>query len=188
MPALGATAGRSGSWAGGAAQVASGGRGGLVWLSRWSTRQAHQDLFSPRRGGCSRRVAGPSVQVCASCRLPWGVFESASGSAAREGDEVPVDRSRPPRTSRRAVAAGAVGQGGVWALRSRSVVRVDPRTNRVTARIRAPAADSWDGRFALGAGALWVGTGADTIRVDVRTGRPSRVRVAAWAVAPDGLW
>src|SRR6266498_1542461 len=57
-----------------------------------------------------------------------------------------------------------------------------------TARIRAPAADSWDGRFALGAGALWVGTGADTIRVDVRTGRPSRVRVAAWAVAPDGLW
>src|SRR6266498_2763572 len=181
------------------------------------------------RGGCSRRVAGPSVQVCASCRLPWGVFESASGSAAREGDEVPVDRSRPPRTSRRAVAAGllvalgvlvvigraerhaltprpstpasppttttppaplaarirvgrgvaavAVGQGGVWALRSRSVVRVDPRTNRVTARIRAPAADSWDGRFALGAGALWVGTGADTIRVDVRTGRPSLVRV-----------
>ncbi len=151
-----------------------------------------------------------------------------------------MDRSRPPRTSRRAVAAGllvalgvlvvigraerhaltprpstpasppttttppaplaarirvgrgvaavAVGQGGVWALRSRSVVRVDPRTNRVTARIRAPAADSWDGRFALGAGALWVGTGADTIRVDVRTGRPSRVRVAAWAVAPDGLW
>src|SRR6266498_247006 len=229
MPALGATAGRSGSWAGGAAQVASGGRGGLVWLARWSTRQAHQDLFSPRRGGCSRRVAGPSVQVCASCRLPWGVFESASGSAAREGDEVPVDRSRPPRTSRRAVAAGllvalgvlvvigraerhaltprpstpaspvttttppaplaarirvgrgvaavAVGQGGVWALRSRSVVRVDPRTNRVTARIRAPAADSWDGRFALGAGALWVGTGADTIRVDVRTGRPSLVRV-----------
>src|SRR6266511_4412211 len=175
------------------------------------------------RGGCSRRVAGPSVQVCASCRLPWGVFESASGSAAREGDEVPVDQSRPLRTSRRAVAAGllvalgvlvvigraerhaltprpstpasppttttppaplaarirvgrgvaavAVGQGGVWALRSRSVVRVDPRTNRVTARIRAPAADSWDGRFALGAGALWVGTGADTIRVDVRAGR-----------------
>src|SRR6266508_350126 len=70
----------------------------------------------------------------------------------------------------------------------RSVVRVDPRTNRVTARIRAPATDSWDGRFALGAGALWVGTGADTIRVDARTGRPSRVRVAAWAVAPDGLW
>src|SRR6266508_4059851 len=83
----------------------------------------------------------------------------------------------------RGVAAVAVGQGGVWALRSRSVVRVDPRTNRVTARIRAPAADSWDGRFALG-----VGTGADTIRVDARTGRPSRVRVAAWAVAPDGLW
>jgi hypothetical protein len=88
----------------------------------------------------------------------------------------------------RGVAAVAVGQGGVWALRSRSVVRVDPRTNRVTARIRATAADSWDGRFALGAGALWVGAGADTIRVDVRTGRPSRVRVAAWAVAPDGLW
>src|SRR6266542_2643442 len=156
------------------------------------------------RGGCSRRVGGPSVQVCASCRLPWGVFESASGSAAREGDEVPVDRSRPPRTSRRAVAAGllvalgvlvVIGRAERHALTprpstpaspvttttppaplaarirvGRSVVRVDPRTNRVTARIRAPAADSWDGRFALGAGALWVGTGADTIRVDVRTG------------------
>src|SRR6266508_2313470 len=212
--------------------------GGLcVALGRLAGRDRAGSLRG--RGGCSRRVAGPSVQVCASCRLPWGVFESASGSAAREGDEVPVDRSRPPRTRRRALAAGvlvafggrvvigraerhaltprpstpaspvttttppaplaarirvgrgvaavAVGQGGVWALRSRSVVRVDPRTNRVTARIRAPAADSWDGRFALGAGALWVGTGADTIRVDVRTGRPSRVRVAAWAVAPDGL-
>ncbi len=89
----------------------------------------------------------------------------------------------------RGVAAIAVGEGGVWALRSSSVVRVDPRTNRVTARIRAAtSADLWDGRFALGAGALWVGAGEDTIRVDARTGRPRRVRVAAWAVAPDGLW
>jgi hypothetical protein len=89
----------------------------------------------------------------------------------------------------RGVAAIAVGEGGVWALRRHSVVRVDPRTNRVTARIRAAtSADLWDGRFALGAGALWVGAGEDTIRVDARTGRPRRVRVAAWAVAPDGLW
>lgn len=162
-----------------------------------------------------------------------------------EGDHVPVDHSRPPRTSWRAVAAGllvalgvlviigqaqrhtlrprpsvpappvtaaptttipaapvaarigvgrgvaavAVGEGGVWALRGSSVVRVDPRANRVTARIRAAtAADFWDGRFALGAGALWVGAGEDTVRVDARTGQPSRVRAAAWAVAPDGLW
>src|SRR6266536_3402262 len=72
------------------------------------------------RGGCSRRVAGPSVQVCASCRLPWGVFESASGSAAREGDEVPVDRSRPPRTSRRAVAAGLLVALGVLVVIGRA--------------------------------------------------------------------
>ncbi|HEY5985948.1 MAG TPA: hypothetical protein VIV12_06115 [Streptosporangiaceae bacterium] len=89
----------------------------------------------------------------------------------------------------RGVAAVAVGEGGVWALRGSSVVRVDPRANRVTARIRvATAADFWDGRFALGAGALWVGAGEGTVRVDARTGQPSRVRAADWAVAPDGLW
>lgn len=89
----------------------------------------------------------------------------------------------------RGVVAVAVGEGGVWALRGSKVVRVDPRTDRVTARIQvAAAADFWDGRFALGAGALWVGAGADTIRVDAGTGEPSRVRAAVWAVAPDGLW
>jgi hypothetical protein len=89
----------------------------------------------------------------------------------------------------RGVVAVAVGEGGVWALRGSSVVRVDPRTNRVTPRIRvATSADFWDGRFALGAGALWVGAGVDTIRIAARTGQRSRVRAAAWAVAPDGLW
>jgi hypothetical protein len=39
-----------------------------------------------------------------------------------------------------------------------------------------------------GAGALWLGAGKDTIRVDAGTGQRSRVRAAAWAVAPDGLW
>lgn len=158
---------------------------------------------------------------------------------------MPVDHSRPPRTSWRAVAAGllvalgvlvvigqaerhtltptpstpappvtaaptttippapvaarigvgrgvvavAVGEGGVWALRGSGVVRVDPRADRVTARIRvATAAGFWDGSFALGAGALWVGAGAGTVRVDARTGQPSRVRAAAQAAAPDGLW
>src|SRR6266511_3269797 len=85
MPALGATAGRSGSWAGGAAQVASGGRGGLVWLARWSTRQAHQDLFSPRRGGCSRRGAGGSEQAAAD--QPAGRGGGAAGGAWGAGGE-----------------------------------------------------------------------------------------------------
>lgn len=173
------------------------------------------------------------------------MLESAWGSAAREGNDVPVDRSSPPWASRwavvvallaavgglvivgqaerhaltprpsastplvtaaptttipaapvaarigvgRGVAAVAVGEGGVWVLRGSSVVRVDPRTNRVTARIQAASAtDFWDGRLALGAGALWLGAGEDTIRIDAGTGQPSRVRAAAWAVAPDGLW
>ena len=89
----------------------------------------------------------------------------------------------------RGMVAVAVGAGKVWVLRGGSVVRVDPRTNRVTARIPAAAAgDFWDGRFALGTDALWLGAGEDTIRIDTRTGQPSRVRAAAWAVAPDGLW
>jgi hypothetical protein len=106
----------------------------------------------------------------------------------------PTTTIRPaPVTARirigRGVVALAVGQDGVWALRGSSVVRMDPRSNRVTARIRAAtSADFWDGRFALGAGALWVGAGGGSIRVDARTGQRSRVRAHVWAVAPDGLW
>jgi len=89
------------------------------------------------------------------------------------------------------VVALAAGEGGVWALlRQGSLLRVHPRSNRVTARIRIPRALGFYGPgFALGAGALWVGAGDRTVRVDAGTGRVSgSIRVEVQAAAPDGLW
>src|SRR6266498_838656 len=118
------------------------------------------------RGGCSRRVAGPSVQVCASCRLPWGVFESASGSAAREGDEVPVDRSRPPRTSRRAVAAGLLVALGVLVVIGRA------ERHALTPRPSTPASP------------VTTTTPPAPLAARIRVGRG----VAAVAVGQGGVW
>src|SRR6266545_5730700 len=57
-------------------------------------------------------VAGPAVQVCASCRLPWGVFESASG-------EVPLGKATTCRwigAARRGPAGGPWRWGCWWRL------------------------------------------------------------------------
>jgi hypothetical protein len=88
------------------------------------------------------------------------------------------------------VVALAAGTGGVWALGGRHLVRVDPASNRVAARIRIPRSAVFYGAgLVLGAGALWVGAGARTVRVDARTGRlAGSVRVQVQAAASDGLW
>jgi len=89
------------------------------------------------------------------------------------------------------VVALAAGEGGVWALRRQgSLLRVDPRSNRVTARIRIPRSAGFYGPgLVLGAGALWVGAGDRTVRVDARTARVlSSVRMEVQAAAPDGPW
>src|SRR6266508_4284727 len=65
----------------------------------------------------------------------------------------------------RGVAAVAVGQGGVWALRSRSVVRVDPRTLAETTRIPVPACPA---ALAAERGLVWAidEPGRRVLRVD----------------------
>ena len=88
------------------------------------------------------------------------------------------------------VVALAAGAGGVWALGGRTLLRVDPDANRVTARIRIPRSAVFYGAgLVLGAGALWVGAGERTVRVDAAAGRVAgSVRVPVQAATSDGLW
>ena len=90
------------------------------------------------------------------------------------------------------MVALAAGEGGVWALRRQgSLLRIDPGSNQVTARIRIPrSADFYGSGFALGAGALWIGGGDRTVRVDAGTGRVAgSVRMLdVQAATADRLW
>jgi hypothetical protein len=88
------------------------------------------------------------------------------------------------------LVALAAGAGGIWALGGRNLVRVDPDSNRVAARIRIPRSAAFYGTgLVLGAGALWVGAGDRTVRVDAGTGQVAGgVPVQVQAAASDGLW
>jgi streptogramin lyase len=86
------------------------------------------------------------------------------------------------------VIALAAGPGGVWALGGRNLLRVDPGSNRLAARIRLPRSAGFY-ELVPGAGVLWVGAGDRTVRVDAGTGRlAGSVRVQIQAAASDGLW
>jgi hypothetical protein len=88
------------------------------------------------------------------------------------------------------VVALAAGAGGVWALGGRNLVRVNPDSNQVTAKIRIPRSATFYGAgLVLEAGALWVGTGDRTVRIDARTGQVAgSIRMQVQAAASDGLW
>jgi outer membrane protein assembly factor BamB len=66
-----------------------------------------------------------------------------------------------------------VGAGAVWVLEpsDRSVlVRIDPATNRIAARIRMP----FKGGVIVGGGVVWAGNGLTLVRVDPATNRIDR--------------
>jgi DNA-binding beta-propeller fold protein YncE len=64
----------------------------------------------------------------------------------------------------------AAGLGGVWVTQPDVVTRIDPRTNRVVARIRFPR-NSEPATFALGPDALWVVGPKQIFRIDPATNR-----------------
>ncbi len=75
----------------------------------------------------------------------------------------------------------AVGAGAVWVIggdrQGGFVARIDPQTNRVTARIRAPVGSERACGVAVGAGSVWVsayyGRGpGHLLRIDAHTNRP----------------
>jgi hypothetical protein len=74
----------------------------------------------------------------------------------------------------REILDGAAGTGGMWALTEDRLYRIDPRTNRIVARIPLPppsrshtTVDPYDS-------AVWVGNPGSAIQVDLRTNRLAR--------------
>ena len=87
------------------------------------------------------------------------------------------------------------GMGALWVVTTdNAVLRVDPRTGRVTRRIPVPA-DSLSG-MAAGAGALWVTDPVDGVVWRIQLGPPrlvmrtieAGVGAAAVAVSGDAVW
>jgi DNA-binding beta-propeller fold protein YncE len=101
--------------------------------------------------------------------------------------------------------AATTGSGSAWALhyeggtrdwggnwQGHTVVRIDPRTNRIAARIRLPRVLN-DNAIAFGEGAVWVLEARKAIRIDPKTNRPVlRVRLPGdpigVAVGEGAVW
>jgi hypothetical protein len=86
----------------------------------------------------------------------------------------------------------AVGHGAVWVVLHGDLVRIDPRRNQVTARVRVSLPEQVVDVLLAG-GTVWVATSAGVVGVDPRTGRVlSTVRIngrSSPVAAEDGsLW
>lgn len=75
----------------------------------------------------------------------------------------------------------AAGEGAVWVLHNRTVTRVDPNTERVTARITVPGVGFGVGEIMAGGGSVWVAASSNLIRIDPRT----NTVVATIAISTD---
>jgi sugar lactone lactonase YvrE len=93
------------------------------------------------------------------------------------------------------VSAVAVQGNAVWAAHGCAISRVDPRTNRVVAKVPLPPVRDgcWVTGMAVGASGLWVSQSSERLlRVDPRSGRVvaalALFGVAAPVVAAGGVW
>lgn len=67
----------------------------------------------------------------------------------------------------------AVAGGSVWATSGGSIDRIDPRTNKVTARIHVGSADGLNAGIAVLDGKLWAAPGNSIVEIDPVTARVS---------------
>jgi outer membrane protein assembly factor BamB len=145
---------------------------------------------APRRTAAA--AARPALAVAAKVEAADGLGAAASGFGAAWLDDRPggrlvrLDLGRGDVTARVPVdgrLAISVGAGAVWALQSGGgygiglrgpLLRLDPRTNHVTARtpLRTPAGDAVLGFGVLADGDhVWVWGPNDILRIDARAGR-----------------
>ncbi len=159
--------------------------------------------------GLGRRTTVPETRPHILAAIPVdrspamvAVGEGAVWVATFEGKPRPVLLRIDPLTNRivattrigfRGAGLGdlAVGAGAVWVSAAGTVNRIDPRTDRVVARIHLPSPST----LAVGFGSLWVGdfNGDSIVRVDPATNRPvARIPIQAspWSlVTGEGyLW
>jgi outer membrane protein assembly factor BamB len=66
------------------------------------------------------------------------------------------------------------GTGGMWALTGDHVYRIDPKTNRIVARIPLPPPSRNYVSVAPDAGAVWVGSPDSALHIDLRTNKIDR--------------
>jgi DNA-binding beta-propeller fold protein YncE len=157
---------------------------GTVWIACC----AEQAAGAPASGGRLLRVDTRHKRVVADIALPASPVAVAADSSAAwvataRGQVLMVSQKRNrvvatieaggPLGFNQTIAAGA---GGIWLADpfDEQIVRIDPRTRRVMARIRAGAATT----LAVTGDAVWGLSSMGLVRVD-----PADDRVAA--VAPD---
>jgi YVTN family beta-propeller protein len=154
---------------------------GAVWVACCGKAASGGTLFrvDPRRERVVAEIPLPTdpVAVAADASAAW--VATGSGrvlmvSAKRNRVVAGVDAGGPLGFSQTI----AVGAGGVWLADpfDEQVVRVDPKTRRVMARIPAGAATT----LAVTADAVWVVSSIGLVRVD-----PAKDRVVAVASDPD---
>ena len=79
------------------------------------------------------------------------------------------------------------GTGGMWAMTDDRLYRIDPKTNRIVARIPLPP-PSRSFSVVSPDGAVWVGNSEKAVQVDLRTNRIGRaVSLIRGGVAPKGF-
>jgi putative pyrroloquinoline-quinone binding quinoprotein len=80
------------------------------------------------------------------------------------------------------------GTGGMWALTEDRLYRIDPKTNRIVARIPLPPPSRSFTVVAPESGAVWVGTPDSVVQVDLRTNTLGRrVDLEHGGEAPRGF-
>src|SRR5512132_977850 len=146
--------------------------------------------FALVRHGHQRRAWRRAAVVAAAAITVAAVVTVQVGQQA--GQDV-TSRPRPPGQVAAVIQVGGqpnvvrADTDAVWVQRDREVVRVDPRTNRVVARL--PMGPSGSDLGAVGGGSLWltqVAQGTVT-RIDPATGRTVATIRVPGAQAPLGI-
>jgi virginiamycin B lyase len=139
---------------GGPSGVAVG--GGAVWVATWGAERSRVVRIDPAGNRVVATVPipgqGSALSLAAAGGSVWVSGSRGLGRIDPAGNRVtPVD-----------VCCGelAAGAGGLWVANGmdRTVLRVDPATGRVLARIPVPPAAAPEGPFGIAAagGAVWV--------------------------------
>lgn len=122
-------------------------------------------------------MARPSAVAAA---FVFVLLLTGCGEAAREAAERAAQVELSPRVTT-TINVGPEGQvssllfaeGSVWVTgwnaSSSTVLRIDPRTNEVAARIAVRRGNLEDGPFVAWNGVVWAGAGHELVRIDPRT-------------------